>query len=59
MNTENYYYGKSSNPVDSLPKTGKRTLNLEKEVTVTNTNILDSRKSGRGDEGEGRGRGKN
>jgi hypothetical protein len=34
MDTENYQYGTSSNPADALPKYGKRTHNMEKEVTV-------------------------
>jgi hypothetical protein len=36
MDTENYQYGTSTNPADALPKYGKRTHNMEKEVTVIN-----------------------
>jgi len=35
MYSENYFYGKSKNPADSLPKAGKRTLQMEKEVIVS------------------------
>ena len=34
MYTENFYYGKSKNAADSLPRFGKRTLDIEREVTV-------------------------
>jgi len=32
MYTENYYYGRSKNPADELPKVGRRTADLEKQV---------------------------
>lgn len=35
MHTENNFYGKAKNPVDSLPTQGKRTLMMDREVTVT------------------------
>ena len=35
MFSENYLYGKSKNAADELPSVGKRTLMMEREVTVT------------------------
>lgn len=32
MYTENFYYGKSSNPVDNLPKVGRKNELLEKQM---------------------------
>ena len=32
MYTENFYYGKSENPADKLPRVGRKTQNLEKEI---------------------------
>ena len=34
MKSENYDYGKSSNPADKLPKVGLRTANFEREVRI-------------------------
>lgn len=33
--TENYLYGKAKNKADELPQVGRRTLQMEREVTVT------------------------
>jgi hypothetical protein len=32
MYSENYYYGKSTNAADRIPKVGRRTQNLEREI---------------------------
>ena len=32
MTSENYHYGKSKNPADELPRVGKRTLAMEREI---------------------------
>ncbi|CDW88912.1 UNKNOWN [Stylonychia lemnae] len=32
MYTENFYYGKSKNPADNLPRVGRKTINQEKEM---------------------------
>ena len=32
MYTENFYYGKSENPADKLPRQGVKTKNLEKQM---------------------------
>jgi hypothetical protein len=55
MITENLLYGTSMNPADSLPKQGKRTLDLEREVTVIIYLIclVDLRKGSSRDEGKG------
>jgi hypothetical protein len=34
MRSENYDYGRSTNPADSIPKVGRRNQLLEKEVTT-------------------------
>lgn len=34
MFTENYYYGKARNAADELPKVGRRTADLESQVSV-------------------------
>jgi hypothetical protein len=55
MITENLLYGTSMNPADSLPKQGKRTLDLEREVTVIIYLIclVDLRKGSSRNEGKG------
>ncbi len=32
MQSENFGYGKSKNPADALPKVGKRTMLMEREI---------------------------
>lgn len=40
MYTENYYYGKSKNAADELPKVGRRTADLESQVIFRLTHLL-------------------
>ena len=42
MHTENKLYGTGKNAADALPKTGKRTQDIERQVTVT-LKTLDSK----------------
>ena len=40
MYSENYNYGRGKNAADNLPKVGRRTQNMEQQVTVTSHNPL-------------------
>ena len=52
--TENFGYGRSTNPADRLPKCGLRTANFEKQVLPTFSNLVDPEYSRFGDGNKGR-----